>query len=124
MPPSKPTNRSPSEGGDPAYLAFVRQLPCCAPGVRPCESPTPQHAHHSTGAGMGLKSSDRETMPLCWFHHAEFHQGNGAFELWSRDDRRVFQSEQVERVQRAYALACSVRDGTPEPTDSDPIANQ
>ena len=27
------------------------------------------HVHHETGAGMALKASDFETMPLCPTHH-------------------------------------------------------
>ena len=90
--------------GDPEHLEFVRQLPCCAPSVTECQSPPPQHAHHSTGAGMGVKSSDRDTIPLCWMHHRAFHDGSGPFEGWSREERERWQEEQVERALQAHAL--------------------
>lgn len=96
--------RTPEEGGDPEYLAFIRELPCCAPSVAECQSPAPQHPHHSTGAGMGLKAKDRETMPLCWRHHRAFHEGKGPFDGWSRDERRLWQEQQVERCLQARAL--------------------
>lgn len=86
--------------GDPDYLAFIRTLPCCAPG---CLARPPSQPHHSTGAGMGTKSGDRDTMPLCWKCHRAFHDGNGRFESWSRLDRRLWQEKMVERCQRAFA---------------------
>ena len=89
---------------DPTYLAFIRELPCCAPSVTECQSPPPQHPHHSTGAGMGMKTGDRETMPLCWMHHRQFHEGKGPFDGWTRDERRRWQEEQVERCLAAYVL--------------------
>jgi hypothetical protein len=67
---------------------------------------------------MGLKSSDRETMPLCWRHHRAFHDGNGPFDGWSRDDRRIWQMEQVERCQQAHALVAAVLELGEHPGDS------
>lgn len=104
---SAPPKRSPSEGGDEAYLAFVRALPCCAPTVAPCLSPAPQHPHHKTGAGMAMKARDDETMPLCWVHHRDFHLGQGPFLYWTRDNRDMWQEEMVDRVRRAHALMLS-----------------
>jgi hypothetical protein len=43
---------------------------------------------------MGLKSKDREAMPLCWQHHRAFHDGSGPFDGWT----------QVERCLAAHAL--------------------
>lgn len=47
----------------PAYLAFVRTLPCCV-----CGSPA-NAAHHLIGlwnvSGMGLKAPDSMCMPVC-----------------------------------------------------------
>jgi len=53
---------------------------------------------------MGMKASDRETMPLCWMHHRQFHEGKGPFDGWTRDERRLFQEQQVERCLAAYAV--------------------
>jgi hypothetical protein len=44
-------------------MAKVAQLPCCVCGAWPV------HVHHKTGAGMALKASDFDTMPLCPLHH-------------------------------------------------------
>lgn len=81
--------------GDPEYLAWVRTLPCCAPSVTQCDSPPPQHPHHETGAGMGMKAPDRRTMPLCWTHHRCFHDGMGPFAGWSTEERRRWQEERI-----------------------------
>ena len=89
--------RSAKEGGDPVYLDWIRSLDCCG-----CNTKPPCHPHHSTGAGMGLKSSDREAMPLCWRCHRDFHDGKGVFDGWGRDARRVWQELQVERALYLY----------------------
>ena len=81
--------------GDPAWLAWVRTLPCCSCGARP-----PSHPHHSTGGGMGMKSSDRETMPLCARCHRSFHDGTGKFDGFTKAQRRLFQELAIERVLR------------------------
>lgn len=49
---------------DPAWLARVASLPCCACGASPVE------VHHiRSGYGMGQRASDHETIPLCPWHH-------------------------------------------------------
>ncbi|MDV6318783.1 DUF968 domain-containing protein [Chromohalobacter sp. HP20-39] len=59
----------------PAYLAWVRTLPCCACGVSPCD------AHHMVGmygvGGMGLKAEDSMAMPLCRACHMDLHREPG-----------------------------------------------
>ena len=72
---------------------------------------------------MGLKAHDRETMPLCWVHHRMFHDAHGPFECMTREDRRLWQEEMVERCQRIYAQVQAVISGLPEPADSSPIAS-
>jgi len=63
------------------YLDFVRTHPCCHPR---CMAQA-DHAHHFDrkrgGGGVGLKSHDTFTVPLCARHHDEIHQhgGFGAF---------------------------------------------
>lgn len=65
---------------DPAYLAYVRTLPC-----RICRHPGPSDpAHLRTGArqydkphtGMGEKPPDCWVLPLCRTHHEDQHRGN------------------------------------------------
>jgi hypothetical protein len=56
--------RAEREGNSAAYLAAIRQLPCCA-----CGAPSPSDAHHlkaGTGErGMAMKATDRYAVPLC-----------------------------------------------------------
>lgn len=76
---------------NPAYLAWIRSLPCA---VRPrCGRPG-EHAHHvriGTGGGIGLKPPDvGATVPLCAVHHAELHAiGARTFEARHAVDLRA-----------------------------------
>jgi hypothetical protein len=44
---------------DPAYLAWVRTLPCWICGRRPCD------AHHALVGAMAQKCDDTACLPLC-----------------------------------------------------------
>lgn len=71
---------------DPAYLAYVRTLPCLI-----CRRVPSDPAHLRTGArqygkphtGMGEKPSDRWVLPLCRTHHDDQHRHN-ELEWWAR----------------------------------------
>ena len=72
---------------DPAYLAYVRTLPC-----QICRRPGGSDpAHLRTGApqygkpptGMGEKPSDCWVLPLCRTHHDDQHRGN-ELAWWAR----------------------------------------
>lgn len=93
--------RSAEEGGDEAYLAFIRSLPCCACGAR-----APSHAHHETGGGRGKgqKAPDRRTLPLCFRCHRQFHDLNGRFEGFTAEGKRVWQDLEILRCQELYAI--------------------
>lgn len=60
-------NRGPAR--DPKYLAWVRTLPCL---VSDCRR-GPIEVNHIGRRGMSQRSSDYETVPLCRFHHRQFH---------------------------------------------------
>lgn len=73
---------------DPAYLAYVRTLPCLVCGRRPCDaahirSAAPQYGKRHTG--MAEKPDDRWTLPLCRQHHAEQHSTN-ELAWWAAQD--------------------------------------
>lgn len=53
---------------DRKYLEHVRARPCCV-----CGSSPPNDAHHFGPRGMGQKTDDRRTVPLCRQHHDEWH---------------------------------------------------
>lgn len=71
---------------DEGYLQWVRQQLCAVCGHKP-----PNQAHHATGGGMGMKSPDSEAFPLCHKHHREFHDLNGHFAGWTKQDRKDWQ---------------------------------
>lgn len=51
------------------YLAFVRAKSCCS-----CKAAGPSDPHHFGGRGMGQKTDDFRTVPLCRFCHDQWHQ--------------------------------------------------
>lgn len=115
----KRPRRSRGDADNPEYLAFVRTLPCCAPDcfgqfeIRNHDGTAWKlkiEAHHLTGAGMGRKARDDETMPLCTAHHRELHEFMGPFLEWTRDERQQWQLRQIEEV-RALYLARSKKFG-------------
>lgn len=101
---------------DPAYLAFIRGLPCCAPGatraprylsagdmlMRHLHCDGPVEAHHRTGSGLALKAPDRESMPLCRLHHRAFHDNRGVFFGWDKPRRKEWQRTMVEHYQALH----------------------
>jgi hypothetical protein len=62
------------------HLAFIRQLPCTACGqIAPSEA---AHIRSGSDAGLGMKPSDRFSLPLCSECHALQHQF-GELRFWS-----------------------------------------
>jgi hypothetical protein len=61
----------------PAYLVWVRTLPCCICGRLGVD------AHHIIGGGLkgtGTRTPDFLAMPLCRPDHAELHRGHVTWE--------------------------------------------
>jgi hypothetical protein len=83
-------------GEDPDYIGRVKALPCAVDG---CRSPW-QDAHHPTGAGMALRSSDLYAIPLCHAHHMAFHSLSGPFKGWTKAKIREWQLERSEETRR------------------------
>jgi len=52
------------------YLDYVRGLPCCS-----CGHPSPSDPHHFGPRGLGQKTDDTRTVPLCRACHDTFHRG-------------------------------------------------
>ena len=85
-------------GKDPAYLKWIRTLPCvCCRWpifwetlhVQPRESGRIEAAHVG-GRGLSQKCNDRETIPLCRWHHRtgpeSHHRAAKRFwEIWAID---------------------------------------
>jgi hypothetical protein len=63
----------------PSHLDYIRNLPCIFCGRR---SPSvAAHIRTGTDGGMGLKPSDRFTLPLCDADHKHQHQV-GEVQFW------------------------------------------
>lgn len=94
----------------PAYLAFVREQPCCWCGHR-----APSDPHHFGPRGIGRKADDLHTVPLCRACHDHFHDHRAfpgatteatALRIW-----RVQAELMVkwQRLEPAIVVAYSVR---------------
>lgn len=76
-----------------AYLESVAQLNCMACGSYPVE------VHHLSGAGMGLKASHFDTMPLCYECH------RGTFSI--HNCKKSFEAEhgtQIEMIEKTKRI--------------------
>lgn len=87
---------------DKAYVAWVKQQPCCAANAaqRCWRTVDP---HHKTGAGMGARAHDHETMPLCRLHHDQLDDFKGPFLGWTRAQRMEWQEAQIALHRMRYA---------------------
>lgn len=66
--------KEPKAKPDPAYLARVRELPCCICEAFGEPQATPTAAHHVImGRFSQRKTPDRMAIPLCTFHHTGGH---------------------------------------------------
>lgn len=84
-------------GMSDAHLGRIRELPCCV-----CYSQVRSEAHHlkqGTGErGLGLRSTDKYTVPLCPSHHYEVeHIGSKNEQVW-------FTSRGLDALALALAL--------------------
>lgn len=84
---------------DPKYLAWVRTNPCCACGAEP-----PNHAHHEilNGRGKSQKAPDARTLAFCFKDHDDFHLVRGKFRGWTREQRKLFQSDEISRLREIW----------------------
>jgi hypothetical protein len=78
-------------------LDRVRALPCSK-----CGHPPRSDAHHLTGAGMGLKASDKTTIPLCRSCHMAWHCGNGVFAGTTATERKAWHVAQLKALEGVF----------------------
>ena len=72
--------RQPDPRRNATHLKFIRSLPCCT-----CAARAPSEAAHiraGNDGGLGVKPSDRFTVPMCHGCHARQHQ-LGELAWWS-----------------------------------------
>lgn len=80
-----------------SYRRFVAAQPCFGCGV----SGWSQCAHANFGKGLGMKTSDLLTFPLCAPHYGLIgcHQQFDLCLGMTRDDRRDLEAKYVDRMQ-------------------------
>lgn len=83
---------------DPAHMGRVAQLPCVICGSWPVQ------VHHCIhGRYSQRRAPDRETIPLCVFHHDELHRYPAAWKRAHGEDRsylpRVLNAIEKETTQ-------------------------
>jgi len=86
--------------GDPAYMAFVRTLPCAVKAGCSADCEGPIHAHHAVTRARGGK--DDTCIPLCNRHHMQWHDANGVFAGMTRFERFAWSVAAIEATQRTY----------------------
>jgi hypothetical protein len=92
--------------GDPAYMAFVRTLPCAVaaesmgPGFILCEGR--MHAHHAVNRARGGK--DDTCIPLCDRHHSQWHGATGVFRFLGKLQRFAWSMKQIAATQAAWKV--------------------
>ena len=90
-------------GSDPAYLDFVRSLPCFFNGatISTCEGRV--HAHHAgRRPGVGLKADDKTAIPLCEKHHRAWHDARPPFAGLTKFERFAWSMRVIGHTQSAY----------------------
>jgi len=92
-------------GDDPARKAFVKLFPCVVGGKKcpPCDPHHEIDGHGENRKGMGQTANDARTFPMCRGHHEDFHHGRGFCKGWSKEQRRTFQEQEIERFQKIWA---------------------
>ncbi len=81
------------------HLAFIRRLPCCIPGCRVHPAGTAHHLKSTRERGMGLRSTDQHTLPMCAEHHLY-----GVERVGSKRELHWFAKHGIEALDLAAAL--------------------
>lgn len=71
---NQPPRRAERPGMSDAHLSLIRQLPCTRCGSSSLSDPHHLKSLLSQERGMGLKATDRWTVPLCRAHHDELER--------------------------------------------------
>lgn len=103
----KPPRRLKAPGSDPAYLAQVRLLGCCAPLSPPTRCVGLIEAHHPRhlAGGVGRKATDENAIGLCMAHHSALHSKAQPFRGFSRSELIEWQNLRVAETRRRLGRA-------------------
>lgn len=86
-------------GEDPAFVRFVRTLPCAVCGAHGVE------AHHAGTRGLGQRAHDSTCVPLCRQHHAAWHDAGPPFRGMSKDERQGWNEAAIAAARRAHVAS-------------------
>lgn len=88
-------------GEDQDYLGWVRARACV---LAPLGCFGRVQAHHAgTDRGMGQRAHDDTAIPLCAHHHRAWHDLGQPFRAMTKDQRRAWALEQIERTRATHA---------------------
>ena len=88
-------------GDAPEHLELVRRLPCCGPGLHFGRT----EAHHAGERGLGQRASDWTAIPFCTACHRAWHDCNGPFRGWPKDQRREWIAARIAETRATYGRA-------------------
>jgi len=86
----------PTTERDSAYRAWIATLPCLE-----CGTTRGVCAHHTATGGTGTKGSDYSCVPLCFEHHAEWHDKLGKRGPYLSDQLELI----LEQLQHNYLVS-------------------
>ena len=103
----------------PAYLDWIRGLPCSMPY---CFKDSPSEPHHFKGefnvAGMGLKSADYLAIPVCRQCHDKQHSKLG---FWRPNQREALIRTLIQAFEQGMIQVNGYPDGIDDPLPTQPL---
>jgi hypothetical protein len=96
-----PPKRLSRPGSDPGRLEFCRSLPCAAAPFMHCQGAI-EASHDRSHTGLGLKATDRETVPKCGWHHKAWEAHRGPFFGWSNETRHEWMADRIAEVNEKW----------------------
>lgn len=97
------TPRRSSRVRDTDWMLAVKTLQCFGAGMgTPCGGVV--EADHAGLRGLGQKCSDRETIPLCTYHHRERTDLSGAFKNFTKATMRDWLDTRISLTVRLVEL--------------------
>jgi hypothetical protein len=89
------------------YMKHVRERGCCCRSFAGERCGGDMRAHHHGrrgGGGMGIKTTDLHTVPLCRAHHDEFHANGEIYPFDKAATELLFQEAMVDSLALALQL--------------------
>lgn len=88
-------------------MAFIAKQPCHLACTGKCEGRV--QVDHAGNHGMGQRSRDDETIPLCRKHHRQRTDYRGYFKDWNGEQMREWRLEVVHYYRGLYQAHIDLR---------------